>query len=206
MDKEAENVGRICTVREVEPAVVAVVSNAAMIQDVGMPECTKEVLQEWGCTWMWRLLRMQGNEGWLREAIHDGTLIAVTDGSYIRERFPDLCSAAFILECSSGRGRIIGSFAESSPGSNTYRGELLGLMAIHLILLAANKVWVELGGHVVIHSDCLGALARVANLPPHRIPTQCRHSDILKNVLVNCTSLSFTLKYAHVKAHQDDKE
>ena len=102
MDREAENVGLICTVREMEPVVVAVVSNAAMMQDVGMPECIEGVLQEWGCTWMWRLLRMQGNEGWLREAIHDGTLIAVTDGSYIWERFPDLCSAAFILECSSG--------------------------------------------------------------------------------------------------------
>ena len=84
--------------------------------------------------------------------------------------------------------------------------ELLGLMAIYLILLAANKVWVELGGHVVILSDCLGALAQVVTLPPHRIPTQCRHSDILKNILINCTSLSFTLKYAHVKAHQDTEE
>ena len=171
-----------------------------------MPESIEEVLQEWGCTWMWRSLRMQGNEGWIREAIHDGTLMAVTDGSYIRERFPNLCSTAFILECSSGRGRIVGCFAESSTGANAYRGELLGLMAIHLILLAVDKVWGEQGCQVSVYSDCLGALARVANLPPHRIPTQCRHSDILKNILVNCTSLSFTLKYAHVKAHQDDEE
>ena len=49
--------------REVEPAVVAVLSNTAMMQDVGVPECIEEVLQEWGCTWMWKLLRMQGNEG-----------------------------------------------------------------------------------------------------------------------------------------------
>jgi hypothetical protein len=193
-------------VREVTLAVLAIVSSAAVKEDVGMPECIEEVLQEWGCTWMWKSLRMQGYEGWMKDAISDGTLVAVTDGSYIRERFPELCSAAFILECSSGRGRIIGSFAESSPGANAYRGELLGLMAIHLMLLAADKVWSNLGGRVAIYSDCLGALARVANLPPHRIPTQCRHSDVLKNILVNCTSLSFTLKYAHVKAHQDDKE
>ena len=62
----------------------------------------------------------------------------------------------------------------------------------------------SLRGRAVIYSDCLGALGRVANLPPHRIPTKCRHSDILKNILVNCTSLSFTLAYSHVKAHQDD--
>ena len=34
--------------------------------------------------------------------------------------------------------------------------------------------------------------------------SQCRHSDVLKNVLVNCKSLTFVLKYKHVKAHQDD--
>ena len=78
------------------------------------------------------------------------------------------------------------------------------MMAIHLILLEANKVWPNLSGRAAIYLYCLGALGRIANLPPHRIPTKCRHSDILKNVLVNCTNLSFMLPYTHVKAHQDD--
>ena len=131
-------------------------------------------------------------------------MIAVTGESYIKEVCPGLCSAAFILECSEKRGRIIGSFSEASPTANAYRGELMGLMAIHLILLAANEVWPDLRGSATVYSDCLGALGRIANLPPHRIPSQCRHSDILKNVLVNCSSLTFGLKYKHVKAHQDD--
>ena len=78
----------------------------------------------------------------------------------------------------------------------------MGLMAIHLIILAANKVCPSLRGSAVIYSDCVGALGRVANLLPHLIPTMCRHSDILKNVLVNYRSLSFTLAYSHVKAHK----
>ena len=101
---------------------------------------------------------------------------------------------------------MFGFFPECSQDVNVYRGELMGLMAIHLILLAANKVWLSLRGRAVIYSDCLGALGRVSNLPPHLIPTKFRHSDILKNILVNCTSLSFTLAYSHVKAHQDDHE
>jgi hypothetical protein len=40
---------------------------------------------------------------WLQHAILEGALVAVTDGSYIRELYPNLCSAAFILECSSSR-------------------------------------------------------------------------------------------------------
>jgi hypothetical protein len=53
-------------------------------------------------------------------------------------------------------------------------------------------------------SDCLGALKRVTYLPSYRIPSRCRHSDILKTILVHCRGFSFTTYYSHVKAHQDD--
>jgi hypothetical protein len=43
-----------------------------------------------------------GGDTWVEESIADGTLVAVTDGSYIRELFPNVCLAAFILECSNG--------------------------------------------------------------------------------------------------------
>merc|ERR1711966_107670 len=101
-------------------------------------------------------------------------------------------------------GRIVGSFPEASKVANAYRGELLGLMAIHLILLALNKVWPTLQGRAKVYSDCLGALQKVTTLPPHRSPGRCRHSDILKNIMVNCASLTFGVVYEHVEAHQDD--
>ena len=34
----------------------------------------------------------------------------------------------------------------------------------------------------------------------------CRHSDILKDIMVNCSELTFTVTYHHVCAHQDDHE
>lgn len=102
-----------------------------------------------------------------------------------------------MLECSKGRGRIFGSFPEQSKRACAYRG-------IHLILLAINKVCPNLPGHVQIYSDCLGALKRVSTLPDNRLPFGCKHSDILKNIMVNCSKLSFDCKYLHVIAHQDD--
>ena len=149
-------------------------------------------------------MSIHGGVEWLQHAILEGTLVAVTDGSYIHELYPNLCSAAFVRECSSSHGQIWGSFSEAQEVANAYRGELLGLMAIHLILLSINKVHPQLPGSAKIVSDCLGALKRTAHLPPHRIPTRCRHSDILKTILVHCCDLSFTLHYLHVKAHQDD--
>ena len=122
----------------------------------------------------------------------------------IKEHHPELCSAAFVLECTKGRGRLVGAFAEASVAANAYRGDFLGLMAVHLLLLAVETVSPGLSGSATIYSDCIGALGRVAKLPPYRIPSRCRHSDILKTIMVNCASLSFQREYHHVVAHQDD--
>jgi hypothetical protein len=99
---------------------------------------------------------------------------------------------------------MIGLFSESSQVANAYRGKLLGLMAIHLILLSVDRIHGALDENVEVVSNCLGALRWVMDLPPYRIPSRCKHSDILKNILVNCRTLSFTLHYRHVRAHQDD--
>ena len=119
--------------------------------------------------------------------------------------YPNVNSAAFIFECSKGSGRIIGYFVEHSPDAGSYRGELLGLMAIHLILKGVNEFHPLLGGSIEIISDCKGALHKVENMPPYQIPTRCSHPDILKNIMLACEGLSFTRKFSHVAAHQDDK-
>ncbi len=164
------------------------------------------VLKSWGNTWLWEHMTVHGGVEWLEHAISEGLLVAVTDRSYIRELFPNLCSAAFVLECSKGQGRVYGSFLEALLVANAFRGELLGLLAIHLILLSINTIIPQLSGSVEVVSDCLGALKRVMCLPPYQIPSRCLHSDILKTILVHCPGLTFTMYYSHVKAHQDDKD
>ncbi len=165
---------------------------------------TFRVLLSWRNTWIWDHLTIVGGDRWVNKSIKDGTVVAVTDGSYMRELYPNLCSAAYILECSKGRGQIYGAFTETTGVANDYRGELLGLMAIHLILISANRVKPQLTGSVETLSDCLGALKRVTSLPLHRIPSRCRHSNILKTILVHCRGLFFTTYYTHVRAHQDN--
>jgi hypothetical protein len=108
-------------------------------------------------------------ESWIHDSIADDSLVAVTDGSYIRELYPNLCSAAFVMECSKEQGRIVGSFSEVLLVANAYRGELPSLMAIHLILLSVNKLHRDLSGRVEVILDCLGGLKRMTNLPPYRI-------------------------------------
>ena len=203
-DVPTEVTGNLCTVKEVALAVVAVCSHTEPAQAPQDPLTFWDVLREWGCCWIWEHLQMIGEDSWVQEAIADNSCIAVTDGSYIKQIHPELCATAFILECSRGRGRMVGSFAEASSAANAYRGELLGLMQVHLILSAVQRTAPNLQGEIYIYSDCLGALGRVSELPPGRIPSRCRHSDILKNILVNCSNFSFDRYFKHVKAHQDD--
>jgi hypothetical protein len=99
----------------------------------------------------------------------------------------------------------MGSFVKHTRDACSYPGELFALMAIHLILLAVNKCNPDLPGSVQIFSGCLGALNKnIENLPPYCTPTKCSHSDILENIMVNCSDLSFCWLYSQVKAHQDN--
>jgi hypothetical protein len=99
-------------------------------------------------------LTVTGGITWLSKSVAQNTLVAVTDGSYIRELYPHLCFAAFVLECSKCCGQIVGTFSEALLVANTYRGELLGLMAIQLILLSVNKIYSDFAGSMDIVLDC----------------------------------------------------
>jgi hypothetical protein len=196
--------GDICLVNEIQPGVFRITSTAQEAQDPAKPTTFVEVLREWGCSWLWEYMYIEGGADWIAQAITARSLVAVTDGSYKWQIYQQLCSAAFVLECAHGRGRLIGSFKKASKAAKTYRGELLGLMAIHLILVSVNWVHKSLFGNVQVVSDCLGALQRVTYLPPYHVPSRCKHSVILKNILVNYQDLMFSVHYSHIKAHQDD--
>ncbi len=123
----------------------------------------------------------------------------------MKESYPHLNSAAFVLECTKGRGQLMDLFTEHTKDVCSYRRELLGLMAIHLILLAVNECMPRVTGSARINSDCLGASNKVKDLPPYCIPTWCSHSDILKNIMVNCSNITFSRFYSHVRAHQGNQ-
>lgn len=156
-----------------------------------MAVAEREISDQWATTW---------------QAIRDNTLLAVKDGLFMSKMFPSMNSCAFILECTQGRGRIESIFPEHSMAACAYRGELMGLLAIHLILLAVNLVDPNITGIAKIYSDCLGTLNQVSKLPTDRIPAKYKQSDILKTIMNQCRVLSFQLKYTHLEAHQDDNQ
>ncbi len=196
--------GDICSMDEIQPGVFCITSTAQEVQDPNKPLFFVEVLHEWGYCWLCEHISIEGGTDWIVQAITAGSLVAVTDRSYTWQLYLRSCSAAFILECTQGRGQLIGLLKEASRAANAYRGELLGLMAVHLILVSMNWVRRSLRGSIQVVSNCLRALQQVTYLPPYRIPSRCKHSNILKNLLVNYRDLPFSVHYSCVKAHQDN--
>jgi hypothetical protein len=155
------------TVEESRPGVWKVCSVAPLPVRPVPPSTFLDVLQGWGHTWLWNEMKVVGGTDWLSWAIAGEALVAVTEGSYIREQHPDLCSTVFIIECKHCGGHVVGAFPEASFDANAFRGELLGLIAVHLLLLAVNTVSPGITGFVRVYSDCLGVLSLVAELPPY---------------------------------------
>jgi hypothetical protein len=99
------NKGTICLVKLTHSCsgwLLISLAPAAILPSV--PQLFLEVLQSWGNTWLWDNILIMGWFNWLHKAIWDGTLVAVTDGLYIRKLYLNLCSAAFVVECAKGRG------------------------------------------------------------------------------------------------------
>ena len=84
------------------------------------PATFLDVLRGWGHTWLWNEMKVVGGTDWLSWAIAGGTLVAVTDGTYIWEHHPDLCSAAFILECKHCGGHVVGALPDASIAANAF--------------------------------------------------------------------------------------
>ncbi len=87
---------------------------------------------------MWEHVKDENSDmSWARDAMINGTLIAVTDGSYDRERAKDASGLGWILLCTASRRTLRGSFyahsliiqrrvlgtssdTHSCPGSGTF--------------------------------------------------------------------------------------
>jgi hypothetical protein len=98
-----------------------------------------DVLKGWHCDWMWKGLKVIGSNSWMYNAIKEGSLIEVTDVSSIRELYQNVSAAAVLLECHMGRGQLVLSLTEHSLA-------VLGLLALHLLLLSFNMVHSNLSG------------------------------------------------------------
>ncbi len=96
-----------------------------------------EHLRSLGGTWMWEYIKEgEINMVWLRDALINRTLIGITDGSFDRHKAKSCSGLGWILVCTTFKRTLRGSFYEISAAAGLYCGKLLGLVALHTLILA----------------------------------------------------------------------
>ena len=152
---------------------------------------------------MWEGATIDEDPLWVAQAMTAGTLICVTDGSYDRRKAYDLSGAGWTLYCTATKKQMSGSLVERSEYASSYRGELLGMLAIHIFLHAVEKYFHAHGGSNSIYCDNKGAIYTFAK-QHKRVSAGIKNNDILRVLRRVQHSMASSHSHTHVKAHQDD--
>ena len=158
-----------------------------------------------GGEWMWDHLEGEWRDmGWLRDALTAGSAMFVADGSYNREIDRGVCGTGWVVVCRSSRKMLRGSFFERSHSASAYRGELLGMVAVHALVANAAAVFGLESTHGSVHCDNLGALGK-AKSHNRRVRSSLRQADAVRAIRAMKLKLFLALEYKYVQSHQDDK-
>jgi hypothetical protein len=100
----------------------------------------RDFLYSWGGVWMWEHIRLFGPMALLAQAFRNGTAVCVTDGSFNPKLNKRTSGAGWLIYCTAEERILVeGSFAEDHEKAGSYRGELLGLLALHLFVSAVQQ-------------------------------------------------------------------
>jgi hypothetical protein len=73
---------------------------------------------------------------WVAEGMTNNSLVWVMDGSHDRKKTIDLGGVGWIIFCTKTGFHMTGTFWEKSNLESSYRAELVGLCALHLLARA----------------------------------------------------------------------
>jgi len=152
---------------------------------------------------MWEDVQLNETPEWAAECLRTGDLVCVTDGSYNKKTAPDICSAGWVLASKSTRRYIAGTLVERSPWANSYRGELLGMLAIRLFLLALEEYCDAVSQGTGNFCDCKGVITTFEK-KTKRVSAGSRNGDILRVLRAVQGRTRSIYHHQHVKGHQDD--
>ena len=96
-----------------------------------------DLLDSWGAHWMWEHVTEEDRNrdlSWVREGMLAATLVWCCDGSYKKKVAPTASGAEWVLYCKKTGNLLEGYFFEISDDASSYRGEQLGMCAVHHLI------------------------------------------------------------------------
>ncbi len=160
-------------------------------------------LRSYGNETLWKSLDYDGDGSWILEGMINRSLIIIHDGSYMKEIFPLISSAATMIYCTIAKKRCKCTWAEKSETAGSYQGEILGSIMTQLILRAAATGYKGKIPSVGADCDNNGVITH-GNTPHIPLSTNQTQADLLR-IFKNLVSIqSFAVKYKYVQSHMDN--
>lgn len=141
------------------------------------------------------------------EAVASGSAVYVTDGSYSRKIRADIDGAGWVVFCKTRKKIVLkGSFYEWCVKAGSYRGELVGLLAAHLLVKGIEEFYDLVDGpRGLMACDNLGGLNK-SKERRRKIRSGAKHADVLRALRRAHDGMRGSLDYKHVYGHQDKKK
>lgn len=128
----------------------------------------------------------------------------VTDGSFNKSLAPDISGAGWIVACTRQHKLAGGWFYEQSSKAGSYRGELLGSVAMHLLASFATEYYAGSACKGNVCCDDKGALHQASKII-QRARTGAKHAGLLRASRSIKSRCPMTFCYSHVRAHRDQQ-
>ena len=165
------------------------------------PETFQEALTVMENQTLWDTLTHGDAGEWIGESLQNGNMTFACDGSYIEKPDPERCSAAFVLRCKLTGKTVKGTIVEKGRHASNYRGKLLGVMCVLLLLKAATVMPRE-------YRRCKGFCDKEGvifhcNKPDERVKLNQSSNDLVRICKKLLRSLPMKMYFSYVKGHAD---
>jgi hypothetical protein len=91
---------------------------------------------------MWDyVLDMSANTTWIRDGLLSGSLVLSSDGLHQPKTDSTVSAAGWVSACTSAAWHVNGSFYKCSSSASSYQGDILGLTAVHTLILASCRYY-----------------------------------------------------------------
>ena len=165
-----------------------------------------ELMNSMGGEWLWNSTTGDKEDmTWFTSALAKGTAMLAADGSYNAPKSTEIYRAGWIICCKQTGKCITGWAYERSITAGSYRGELLGLKAVHALTATAYNFFKLDKASGTLIGDSKSALWQAKRTMRRIQPTESQ-SDILQAIRAikqKCTKLHLTQVWvkSHVEKH-----
>jgi hypothetical protein len=154
---------------------------------------------------LWENLQLDGDGSWIYEGLLANTLIMMSDGSYNEKVGHDICSCAAIILCTATGKKASVIWVEKSDvhTADNYRAEILGGIAIQLLLqVATDGKYISSDMKPRLGCDNKGVVHH-GNHPRGPMPEKQRQADVLRYYKRLVHDAPFRCRMFHVYGHMD---